>query len=176
MRLSEIYQKYPRTMPIPRGERRLTSIAMSEDEYELVSRLAHHPETTANFGASVQGVIRWLVQCHAAELAQEAGSFQTLTNRLKLQLELYNLEIDIRDIGSFLDQGARALSLLLGADLFMPAVDHYRKMILFARKQPAPWNKVIIAHLAKHTELEKFRERVYSEDQELARELDLMME
>ena len=155
--LNEFFQDYPAPPPIPKGTRRVTTITLSEDEWELLTRVANHPDS--NFKGTLSSAFRWLLYhwLEEADGLQQEGKLVHYANKLRGNLLREGMEIGLHEVDDYLDKEARGLMLFIECDKWELALDHWRILLRFTRKQPRSLRLLLRARSFKHPGIQQFR-------------------
>ena len=160
--VAEFIERYPAPPPIGRGERRhVVSVALNDNEYEAIQRLAHHPDARMVYDGSLTAVVRHALNAYLWGLGEVGeDDFKNIGDRLRDEIETANLMQSEKQIIELLDSKARRFNLLLNHDQLHGALDEYDKLLNFIEQLGYAWAPVVYKYMSSHSDMQHFRTRV----------------
>ena len=160
--VEEFVTRYPAPPPIPRGERRhVISVSVNEAEYEAITRLANHPGARSQYDGALSAVVRHALHnylWYMVDLIDD--NFRAIGDRLHDELEISNYVQSEKQIVELLDNKAKRFNLLLNHDEVFSALEEYDKFLDFTVSLGNAWEGIVSKYVAKHVEMQEFRERM----------------
>src|SRR3990167_3337358 len=77
-----------------KGEKKIISVTLDPEEYEVIQYLAHHPAFSETYEGKVYQPMRHLIYAFAWEVAAQAeADWEPPLSALKQRISTYNLEV-----------------------------------------------------------------------------------
>ena len=174
MELKDFYEHYPAPPSMKGQPKKQLSINVTEEEFVVLSRIAHHPIAYKLYDGTIQGVVRWLIYYFAKELedAMETPELRPFTQWLIDRIDIPNLEYNVAGMKEHANNIALKLEGLTYSGQMEAAIALYKKEIKEINALRAPWRMVAFTGFFGHDGIAKWAKTARIYDPEGVREAE----